>query len=380
MNKGKLDLNRTRERLRALGLPHAAEQLEGVLSDTDNTSCHQALDALLDTEISVREAPRIKTSPATEEGSNICLLVGLVLASLFLITLGSLLEHHWRQKFWAHISNEIGIAFLVAFILAVTIERVLKKRDDARFSREKEAIKRDVFEHVLGYRLRPGTFKELDNQILNARFIREDFEVTYTLSPLSKEQEFVLIEGEISYKVVNMTPERQLFEFRTSIEEAPVERLKPFVKFIAVTIIREASPPDPSENWVTPEAIKAGQDKNPPPNHLVIKKQIAIQGDRHVSVTSRFNIVRALHGGSSFILTPLQALGLDLKVKARKAVEVLATAYLPETLSTGDGHLPEHNIYHWVLKRPMLPNQGVYLTWKSKAGADRENRADGVEM
>ena len=84
--------------------------------------------------------------------------------------------------------------------------------------------------------------------------------------------------------------------------------------------------------------------------------------------------------GVRFILTPLQALGLDLKVKACKDIEVLANAYLPETLTTGDGHLPEHNIYHWVLKRPMLPNQGVYLTWKSKAGADLENRADGVEM
>jgi hypothetical protein len=377
MNKRKRDLDRTRERLRALGLPDAAEQLEGLLSEAvkANTSPHHVLDALLDTEISARNARRIKTSPATEEGNEICMYVAWGLASLLLITLGYLLEHQWDHKFLSHISNEIGIAVLVALILAVTIEHVSKKRDEARFKREREAIKTDVFEHVLGYRLPEGTFAELDNQILNARFIRKDFAVTYKLldpklSPL-KDPSFIKINGQISYKVVNMTPERQLFEFKTSIEKAPVEALEDFVKFTAVTIRQEDSPPDD---------ITTALDPHPAPNHVVIKKQIAILGNRHVSATIRFEIVRATHGGSSFILTPLQALGLDLKVEAWEAVEVLAASYLPEDLTEGDQHLPKQDSYHWVLKRPMLPNQGVYLTWKSKAGADLENRADGVEM
>ena len=61
--KRKLDLDRTRERLAALGLNHAAENLDGVLAEAvkEDASPHHALDALLEAEISVRETRRVKT-------------------------------------------------------------------------------------------------------------------------------------------------------------------------------------------------------------------------------------------------------------------------------------------------------------------------------
>lgn len=61
--KRKLDLDRTRERLLALGLSHAAESLDGVLTEAvkDDASPHLAIDALLEAEISIREARRVKT-------------------------------------------------------------------------------------------------------------------------------------------------------------------------------------------------------------------------------------------------------------------------------------------------------------------------------
>jgi DNA replication protein DnaC len=60
--KRKLDLDRTRERLLALGLTHAAESLDGVLTEAvkDDASPHLAIDALLEAEISIREARRVK--------------------------------------------------------------------------------------------------------------------------------------------------------------------------------------------------------------------------------------------------------------------------------------------------------------------------------
>ncbi len=64
MSKRKLDLDRTRERMLALGLTHAAEHLEPALSEAvkDNAGPHQVLDTLLETELSVREARRVKTA------------------------------------------------------------------------------------------------------------------------------------------------------------------------------------------------------------------------------------------------------------------------------------------------------------------------------
>ena len=62
--KHKLDVDTTRERLTRLGLVHAAEQLEAQLSAAvkDSTPPHRFLDALLESEVHVREERRIRTS------------------------------------------------------------------------------------------------------------------------------------------------------------------------------------------------------------------------------------------------------------------------------------------------------------------------------
>jgi DNA replication protein DnaC len=62
--KLKLDIDKTRERLLVLGCSHAAEHLDHVLSDAvrQEIAPHAFLDLLLETELSGREARRVKTS------------------------------------------------------------------------------------------------------------------------------------------------------------------------------------------------------------------------------------------------------------------------------------------------------------------------------
>ena len=64
MSKRKLDIDQTRERLVALSLPHAAEQLEPVLSEAvkQATAPHAFLDQLLEVEHQAREARRVRTA------------------------------------------------------------------------------------------------------------------------------------------------------------------------------------------------------------------------------------------------------------------------------------------------------------------------------
>jgi DNA replication protein DnaC len=59
-----VDLDRTRQRLDRLGLLHAAEQLEGLISEAvkDNSAAHQVIDRLLDAELDRREERRLQTS------------------------------------------------------------------------------------------------------------------------------------------------------------------------------------------------------------------------------------------------------------------------------------------------------------------------------
>lgn len=62
--KLRLDIDTTRERLTALGCSYAAEQLDAILSEAVRTEipAHAFLDLLLETELSGREARRVKTS------------------------------------------------------------------------------------------------------------------------------------------------------------------------------------------------------------------------------------------------------------------------------------------------------------------------------
>jgi hypothetical protein len=62
--KPKLDIDTTRERLVALGCSHAADHLDQMLSDAvrQEIAPHAFLDFLLETELSGREARRVKTS------------------------------------------------------------------------------------------------------------------------------------------------------------------------------------------------------------------------------------------------------------------------------------------------------------------------------
>ena len=59
--KPKLDIDRTRERLMALGCSHAAEHLDHVLSGAvrQEIALHAFLDLLLETELSGREAETV---------------------------------------------------------------------------------------------------------------------------------------------------------------------------------------------------------------------------------------------------------------------------------------------------------------------------------
>jgi hypothetical protein len=60
----KLHLDRTREPLITLGLSHAAEQLDTLLSQAVKASAspHEVIDSLMQAEMSAREARRIKTA------------------------------------------------------------------------------------------------------------------------------------------------------------------------------------------------------------------------------------------------------------------------------------------------------------------------------
>ena len=307
--------------------------------------------------------------PATPEKESVLLYLLMGALALLFLAAGYYFKQEFHLEFVSHLLTEIGIAWLVAIILAFTVEYASRKRDERRFNAEKEGIKNDVFQHVLGYRLPHGTFVELDNQILRAPFIREDATCFYRLIALTQENEkFMKVEGTLTYTIVNRTPERQPFLFTTIIENAPIEKLNQFVKFTSVNV----------KGCEVPIALNTEDEINNEvntvkrPNHKSIEKPISISGNGSASAVVKFESVKSFEGGFSFLLNKLQTVGFSLKVEAPPEVEVLADSYLREPLGEGSEHYPKNNTYHWVLKNPILPYQGVYVTWKSKTAQSQQ--------
>lgn len=302
-----------------------------------------------------------------KRGSDFLLYMLVVVLGVLCSIWSYCLEHQYGDNFLIHLLKEIGFALLVAVVLARTVEHVQKKRDEQRFKAEREAIKKDVFEHVLGYRLPKGTFEQLDNQILGAKFIRRNFRCSYVLQELKGTVEkFMEVKATFTYEIVNRTPEKQSFLFLTVIENAPVESLNENVKFTSVRVTGCEPPIDLDTDKKLSDAVK----RNIRPNHKVIQEPISIPAFGSASAVVNFDSVKAFEGGVSFLLHKLQTVGFYLRVEVPPDVEVSADAYFPGELREGSEHHPGNNTFNWVFDHPILPYQGVYVTWKSKPRAN----------
>jgi hypothetical protein len=292
------------------------------------------------------------------------LYISLLLSGAFFLFLSNYLENLYGKQFWSALLTELGTALVVAGILAATVQYVEKKRDQRRFRAERETIKKDVFEHVFGYRLPSGTVEELTNQILWAKFIRKNFRCCYKLERVDDHGEkFMKVSATFTYDIENRTPETQTFDFQTAIENAPVERLNDHVKFTSVRVLGCEGTPLELD---TPEKIAAKVRTDIRHNHQVIQEDISISGYGYASAVVKFDSVKAFEGGVSFLLHRLLTVGFYVKVDAPPEVEVSADGYFLTKLKKGPEYDKRSNTYNWVLDQPILPFQGVYVTWKTK--------------
>lgn len=306
---------------------------------------------------------------ATPGWMDLLLYIGLGFFGTLFLFLSDYFENLYGRQFGSNLLTELGTALLVAGILAATVQYVEKKRDQRRFRAERENIKRDVFEHVFGARLPPGTVAELAKQILEAKFIRKNFRCCYKLERIDDQGEkFMKVYATFTYDIENRTPDKQSFTFQTAIENAPVERLNDHVKFTSVRVIGCEKPVELD----TPGKIADNVKRDIRHNHQVIQEDILISGYGSASAVVKFDSVKAFEGGVSFLLHHLLTVGFYVKVDALPEVEVSADAYFPTELRKGPEDHERSNTYNWVLDDPILPNQGVYVTWKSKENVNSE--------
>ena len=319
----------------------------------------------------------------------------LVLSSVLLLVLGYLLKHLGVHELFVHFVNEIGIAGLVGFFLAITIEDLSQAEFHKIAKSEREEIKKDVFFYVYGYEIPLSIRDEINAHILKVPYVRRKVEMKYELEPtqVSDTNEwYVLATLTMSYYLENLTIEDVTFPFSAAIDKSPSPQLEDHVRFIelSVTGCKEPFAWDEAalKNKQTDEGHEpAGIVSVPVSTSAACTKSSGTGPKRsaddagRLSASSNLTHVRFKtetvrvfpRGHIDFIFTS-HICDLDLMVLADRRLKVYPSTSelnplerqteLPPTLSWVYGAVSDtRELYYWTLKKPLLAYQSLQIFW-----------------
>lgn len=311
--------------------------------------------------------------------------VVIVYGTLFVVSISFLIASYfvpkefiiggipWSNELLKQFVSEIGIAGLVGFILALTIERLSAEEFRKLAEEEREKIKQDVFHYVYGRHIPETVRNEIDKQILEVKFARQHFSLFFTLSVLKDEtgKSFILSETRLEYELKNLTTEAREQPLWHYIDLPPGGALKELVKYTAVEVTGCKNPIKWNE-----EDLKSKQFDEGLVIALKPTETITVESNASARVMLRYQGVRNFEGGRIDFTFPNYTCDLNLTVHVPdREVIVSAKAYSPNPLEEGRQHDPLSGLYNWVLSKPLLSYQGVYVTWHPA-----DDRPTGVEQ
>ncbi len=301
---------------------------------------------------------------------------------LLAISVGLLIGGYFvpRESFWSHLLNELGVAGIVAFVLALTIERLsadeFKRRAESERSllrqefrdlakEERAAIKKDVFYQAYGRMIPQEIRDELDHHVLQADFIRSDlylqFELTVEQDPKSSE-EYVKSKCLTRSQIRNLSGKPRPFPIEHSIDSSPSEALRDEVKYLEFQSSGSETEFSLSEsdlkNITRSDGGQVLLDSSK-------ARQVIVLPDRPTLLKIQYQGIRILAGGGIYFSFTSHTCDLELTVHVRnRDLEVFAEAYSPHPLAETERHDPSNGYYNWTIRKPLLSYQAIRVTWR----------------
>jgi hypothetical protein len=283
------------------------------------------------------------------------------------MSLSYYLEH--KSPFWAfmsHVSRDIGISGLVGFILAMTFERLSADEFKRLTRKDRDAIKQDVFYYVLGYYLPSRIRNEITSQIVSSPFLRQscvmDVELQIIKDPTGRN--YMKTACKLWYEVVNLTPEMRTWSFGPYVDKAPVDSLKDETKFTKIKIEGAQNPIELNEQDLQTPKYK-GEDSTK--TAIKLKLPEAVKVEKSAKVQVEYQTVRFLEAGHFQYVLSHHALDFELIIRVvgpniDPNIKIFVDAG-PAGLVPARPHLPESQLYHWKIIRPLLPYQAITVKW-----------------
>jgi hypothetical protein len=306
----------------------------------------------------------------------------LIIFSLALLAFGYELEQWGVHKLFVHFANELGIAGLVGFFLAITIERLSQEEFRKLAEEERAEIKRDVFYYVYGHEIPLSIRDEIDAHILKVPYVRRRVVMQYELEPVQDDKTkewYVLTTFTMNYDLENLTTDEMKFPFLAAVDKSPSKQFT--AKFLKLSVQGCKVP----FNWEGAELAKQQTEKENEielrlPDKIVLLPKPAVEEDSEkvappnlTHITLQTQSVRFLRGHIDFLFTS-HVCDLNLSVWADRSLKVSADTSeqnpldpvkeLPQEISWLTDRLKKSGeLYYWKLKKPLLAYQTLQISW-----------------
>lgn len=306
----------------------------------------------------------------------------LIVFSLALLAFGYQLQHWGAHELIVHFANELGIAGLVGFFLAITIERLSQKEFRKLAEDERAQIKRDVFYYVYGHEIPLSIRDEIDAHILKIPYVRRRVVMQYELEPVQDDKTkewYVLTTFTMNYDLENLTTDDKEFPFLAAVDKSPSTQYA--AKFLKLSAQGCKVP----FSWDAEELARQQTEKENEielhlPDKIVLKSKPPAEEDSEkvappnlTHITLQTQSVRFLRGHIDFLFTS-HVCDLNLNVWADRRLKVFADTFEqnpleqveepPQEISWLTDRLKKSGeLYYWKLKKPLLAYQAMKIWW-----------------
>lgn len=205
---------------------------------------------------------------ATEPRLAYLLYVGVIsiIISLFVDTLVELIHDHlagtpsnmlfWLRvvgyfvKIFASLMRDIGFASLIALVLGILVERVARQEQQSLIDGALKAIKENVIEAAYSINTPQSIVRLALSSVFAAPIIRENFRISYTISPYPGKANLVLLKIEADSTVKNVSGRTVEYDVRLYIPKRIEPDLKDASKLVGGAI---------GSDHMTAEVIEQGR-------------------------------------------------------------------------------------------------------------------------
>lgn len=262
---------------------------------------------------------------------------------------------HWYEsaKTYAALLKEAAVATFIAFVVSLAIERSSRRRQEDDFHQFQREIATDVLYGVMKKRFPEPIWKEIEETILSAQFVRGRFHATYEFHELRRGKDIdrthIGVTNEIFYTLRNIDAEPRQADIGLSFrvpDDADIRALST-LEFLKI-----------GSEEIHPE----GRMEN---NYAVFKKPMILQPGQEIGVTIRYRMIKfrsdyevwtAMHptGEARFdIISHIDNLRFSAESLQRYPIKPVRED------ETG-------RFQYWEFTRPILPFQGVMIFWRER--------------